>query len=80
LLTRALEGDVVDLMLEHAGLQVAVLDASVNTGPVRIIAKARLEDPDGTMARWTAAEADASVALKWRTEGLVTITRIQSTS
>jgi hypothetical protein len=79
LLLRACEGEVADLMLEHQGLQISVLDSVVSTGPLSLLAKAHLQSPDETKQRWNSAELNAPVRVTWQPIGAVAITRIQAT-
>lgn len=79
LLLRAREGEVADLVLEHPGMQISVLDSAVSTGAFRVIAKARLENPGDTAQRWNSVEINDPVQMIWQPIGTVVITRIQPT-
>lgn len=79
LLLKACAGETADLILDHAGLQISVLDSTVRTGAFRVTAKVRLENADEARQRWNSAEPSAPVDLTWQPIGAVAFARIPPT-
>jgi hypothetical protein len=77
LLLGAVEGEPANLVLEHPGMRIVVLDSAVMTGAFRVTAKALLQNADEARQRWNSAESNVPVQLIWEPIGAVAITRVQ---
>jgi hypothetical protein len=66
---------LVDMELEHPGIEVSVLDTAVVSGPFRVLTKVRLVDGARVKGEWDSIPAGAVLDVEWLPVGEATVIR-----
>jgi hypothetical protein len=72
---RVWAGGTTDLVLNHEGLQIPVLESLVSTGPFAFNMTVRAADPTRFKHYWQAAAEGALIDVRWVPEGSATVIR-----